>query len=197
MDLGAGNMNYEHMDTKLLLESIKEKDEIILKLEKKLKESLYYANRDAITELLNRRAGLSLLEKEMDISKINNKSLTICFIDIDRFKEINDNFGHAEGDKILKNIGKVLKDNARKTDIVMRIGGDEFVIVFCDAEIDDANILWERIYDEINKLNKETHYKYNISLSYGFSEYSSESPLSIKELLHNADKSMYSNKRSN
>jgi len=197
MDLGAGNMNYEHMDTKLLLESIKEKDEIILKLEKKLKESLYYANRDAITELLNRRAGLSLLEKEMDISKINNKSLTICFIDIDRFKEINDNFGHAEGDKILKNIGKVLKDNVRKTDIVMRIGGDEFVIVFCDAEIDDANILWERIYDEINKLNKETHYKYNISLSYGFSEYSSESPLSIKELLHNADKSMYSNKRSN
>ncbi|MBU3194808.1 GGDEF domain-containing protein [Clostridium algidicarnis] len=190
-------MNYEHMDTKLLLESIKEKDEIILKLEKKLKESLYYANRDAITELLNRRAGLSLLEKEMDISKINNKSLTICFIDIDRFKEINDNFGHAEGDKILKNIGKVLKDNVRKTDIVMRIGGDEFVIVFCNTKIDNANRLWRGIDEQINKLNKETYYNYNISLSYGFSEYSSESPLSIKELLHNADKSMYSNKRSN
>ncbi|MCB2286786.1 GGDEF domain-containing protein [Clostridium algidicarnis] len=190
-------MNYEDMDTKLLLKSIKEKDDIIRELERKLKESLYYANRDAITELLNRRAGLSLLEKEMDISKINNKSLTVCFIDIDRFKDINDNFGHAQGDKILKNIGKVLKDNVRKTDIVMRIGGDEFVIVFCDAEIDDANILWERIYDEINKLNKETHYKYNISLSYGFSEYSRKKTLSIKELLHNADKNMYSNKRSN
>ena len=197
MDLEAGNMNYEHMDTKLLLKSIKEKDEIILKLEKKLKESLYYASRDAVTELLNRRAGLSLLEKEIEISKINGTSITICFIDIDGFKYINDNYGHIKGDKVLKDVGNVLKRSVRKTDIVMRIGGDEFVIVFCNTKIDNANRLWRGIDEQINKLNKETYYNYNISLSYGFSEYSSESPLSIKELLHNADESMYSNKRSN
>ncbi|MBB6696555.1 GGDEF domain-containing protein [Clostridium algidicarnis] len=190
-------MNYEHMETKLLLKSIKEKDEIILKLEKKLKESLYYASRDAVTELLNRRAGLSLLEKEIEISKINGTSITICFIDIDGFKYINDNYGHIKGDKVLKDVGNVLKRSVRKTDIVMRIGGDEFVIVFCNTKIDNANRLWRGIDEQINKLNKETYYNYNISLSYGFSEYSSESLLSIKELLHNADKSMYSNKRSN
>lgn len=190
-------MDYEDMDRKTLLKILKEKDTIIKELEEKLEKTLYYANRDSVTKLLNRRAGLNLLEKEIEISKINNKSLIVCFIDIDDFKNINDNFGHEEGDKVLKDIGKILKSYVRKTDIVMRLGGDEFIIVFCDSEIDDASKQWERISKQIDKFNKEKHYKYNISLSYGFCEYNSANSLSIKELIYKADKLMYKNKKAN
>lgn len=188
-------MEYECMDKESLLKTLKEKDAAIKELEKKIKQASYYANKDTVTELPNRRKGLILLEKEIKRSNSNNKSLTICFIDIDDFKSINDNFGHEEGDKVLRYVGKILKSYVRKTDIVMRIGGDEFIIVFCNADINDAGKLWDRIARKIDKLNRKNNYKYNIRLSHGFCEYNSKNPLPIKELIHKADKCMYMDKK--
>lgn len=188
-------MNYEDMNKKTLLKILRSKDASIKKLKKKFDKTLYYANRDAVTGLFNRRSGLNLLKNKIEISKINNQNLIICFIDINRFKNINDRFGHQEGDKVLRDISKIFKACVRKNDIVMRIGGDEFLIVFCNAEIDDANKLWMRISKQIDKFNKEKYSLYSISLSHGFAEYNRKNPLSIRDLVYEADKLMYMNKR--
>lgn len=159
------------------------------------KEKLnYYASIDELTGVLNRRSGLKLLGKELNLSKIDNKNLVVCFVDIDRLKIINDILGHEEGDKLLINTAKILKESIRKTDFVIRMGGDEFLIVFPGTTRKEVNKIWYRICRTIEEINKNND-SYNLSLSYGFYEYSKE--MSISDLIQNADVEMYKKKLKN
>lgn len=188
-------MEYENMDTKTLVKLLIEKDNRIKKLCLEKEKLSYYARVDVMTGVLNRRSGLELLDKEFNSSKTNNENLVVCFVDVDRLKIINDTFGHEEGDRILITVGKVLKESIRKTDFVIRLGGDEFLVVFPQTAMKDVNKAWYRICKRVDEFNRETD-NYNLSLSYGFYEYGKEieKEMSIKELIKRADMDMYKEK---
>lgn len=189
-------MNYEGMDKEELIRILRKKDNILEELYLENQKLNYYATIDALTGVLNRRSGLELLNKELNLSKAYGKSLIVCFVDVDKLKTINDRLGHGEGDKILISVGKILTESIRRTDFVIRMGGDEFLIVFPETTMEEANKAWCRICKRVEEINKSTH-KYSLSLSYGFCEHSIENKISIEELIKKADLEMYKKKEKN
>lgn len=189
-------MNYDNMSKEKIIEILIQKDDMLRKLWEENKKLNYLASIDAMTGALNRKSGLELLEREFKLLNINNENLVICFVDVDGLKIINDTFGHEEGDKLLINATKILKESIRKTDFVIRMGGDEFLVVFPETSMKEANKVWGRILKSVEEINKDNE-KYNLSLSYGFYEYSKETEkkLTINELIKRADMEMYKVKR--
>jgi len=186
-------MDYQNMNKEELIQILRKKDDSIEELYLKMKKLSYYATIDGTTGTLNKRSGLELLNKEINLSKVYDKNLVVCFVDVDRLKTINDNFGHEEGDKLLVSVGKILKESIRKDDFVIRMGGDEFLIVFPETTMREADKVWCRICKLVEETNKSRH-KYSLSLSHGFCEYNIESKISIEELIKNADMEMYREK---
>lgn len=185
-------MNYENMDKETLIIILREKDDMLKKLCLEKEKLNYYASTDAMTGVLNRKSGLELLDKEFNLSKTNGNSLVVCFVDVDRLKTINDTFGHEEGDKTLISIAKILKESIRKTDFVIRMGGDEFLVVFPETTLQEANKVSYRICRRVEEINKNID-NYNLNLSCGFYEHSKEiqKEMVINDLIQKADAEMY------
>jgi len=160
-------------------------------IEKKLE---YAAGHDTLTDLPNR----SKLFQKID-SLIDQKSLfTLCFIDVDNFKPINDMYGHHAGDMLLKHIAKILQDFLRKSDMVARIGGDEFVIVFDSLSKEKFKKTMQKRLTLLSHKNPLIYTKediINFSLSVGVAFYPHDATVA-QELLQIADKMMYKNKKS-
>ncbi|MFA7575499.1 MAG: GGDEF domain-containing protein, partial [Arcobacteraceae bacterium] len=116
--------------------------------------------------------------------------------DIDNFKDINDNHGHLEGDKVLKQAASLFKKNLREIDIISRLGGDEFLLVFPDSSLKDMDSIKKRIYAALSDLNEKIkiNANYNIQLSMGFAEYLPDKPKELDELISIADQQMYKEK---
>lgn len=148
-------MKYEDMNKETLIKLLREKDIMFKKLYMEKEKLNYYASMDIMTGVLNRRADLELLNKELTVSKLNNKNLVICFIDVDGLKIINDNFGHQEGDRLLINMAEILKDSIRKTDFVIRMGGDEFLLVIPGTTIKETDKIQYRIHRKLKIINKK------------------------------------------
>lgn len=118
--------------------------------------------------------------------------MTIAFVDVDNLKKINDRFGHCEGDKLLNRIATIIRRNIREYDFVFRYGGDEFIVVFRNADIKKAEEIWERVKRRIYEENIRRRRPYTISISVGFAGYTDN--ISLQELIEFADKNMYRNK---
>jgi diguanylate cyclase (GGDEF)-like protein len=156
---------------------------------KQLAEDLhFFATRDELTNLYNRRAALSILENHIRIAQKTRDFLTICFIDVDKLKKINDSHGHAAGDKLLKKIASCLRDYVRDSDYICRLGGDEFLVIFPSCNAATAEAVVNRIRQILNPLN--------IDFSYGLSEFYHEKPATAISLIRNADSNMYQHKLS-
>lgn len=176
-----------HLERKLL-RMIKKRDAKIAKLKKEL-------SLDFGTGVLNKRQGFFRLKKQMERCHRANKPMSIAFVDVDKLKDINDQFGHSEGDKLLNRIATIIKKNIRKGDFVYRYGGDEFVTVFKEANINEAKEIWNRVKKKLHEENHKEKLPYKISLSIGFAEYREN--INLHELIEHADKSMYKNKITN
>jgi diguanylate cyclase (GGDEF)-like protein len=100
---------------------------------------------DDLTSLFNRRQANRFLDHEFQISERYNHPLTLVLIDIDDFKQINDRFGHRAGDEIIRSVANILRNNIRTTDLAARMGGDEFLMVMPDTEMDKAWSVMDRI----------------------------------------------------
>lgn len=183
------------MDKEKLIEILTLKDDMLKRLYLEKEKLNYYASIDIMTGVLNRRAGLELLSEEFNLSKINGNNIVVCFADVDMLKMINDNFGYEEGDKLLISTAKILRESIRKTDFIIRMGGDEFLIVFPKTVMKEVNEIWYEICNRIEKINTINE-KYNLSLSYGFYEYNQDikKEISINDLIEKADADMYRNK---
>jgi len=145
------------------------------------------ATTDALTGILNRHALYPALNQELERSARYARPFSIILFDVDEFKNINDDFGHLEGDKVLRELSKLVSGMLRKTDCVGRWGGEEFLLILPETETAEAQILAERIREKI----EETHFleKYYITSSFGVAAYRSGQTLEI--LLECADKSLY------
>ncbi|MEL7232342.1 MAG: GGDEF domain-containing protein [Pseudomonadota bacterium] len=107
-------------------------------LRAQLEEKTDLADKDALCPIFNRRAFMRELSREVASAERYNTALSLVYIDLDRFKLVNDRFGHATGDKVLKLVASIILENIRQTDIPARLGGDEFAILLTHAEYSHA-----------------------------------------------------------
>ena len=164
----------------------------------KQKELLYHsANYDHLTNLPNRALFTDRLEQSIKYAKRQNTILALFFIDLDHFKEVNDTFGHNAGDAVLKEASKRLKNCIRGSDVLSRLGGDEFTIIMKDIKShEDASLLAEKIIGEFEKPMLIDSLSIKLSASIGISLFGDKSDFlstdDISEnLLQNSDKAMY------
>jgi diguanylate cyclase (GGDEF)-like protein len=134
--------------------------------------------RDQLTNLYNRKFFNEIAKKEIARSKRHQHPLSCALIDIDRFKEINDTYGHQEGDRVLKNMGRLILKTCRESDIPVRWGGDEFLLLLPETKEKQAHDLMKRIIKESDT-----------SISYGIADCLKHP--SIEEAISAADQKMY------
>ena len=146
---------------------------------------------DELTGLLNRRGFLLLAEHQRSLSDRKGTSLGLVFIDVDRFKTINDTCGHEEGDRALKELARLLQRTFRRSDVVARLGGDEFIVLMTDINGAGVQIVLDRLAKSLEVFNHETQYPWNLSISLGVALYDSAHPVTLEALMGLADQSMY------
>ena len=150
---------------------------------------------DSLTGCYSRGYGLELLDRQLKLSQRNKSLLLLAFLDIDGFKAINDIFGHEEGDKVLKETVDLFKSTLREVDIICRMGGDEFLLIFPDSSLKEASLIRSRLQKNLSQLNKTIKKNYSIKFSIGFSEYLSDKLETLDELIRIADQRMYEEKK--
>lgn len=150
---------------------------------------------DELTGLHNRRGFFALVEHQFIIAKRNKKDVVMLYADLDNFKMVNDRFGHNEGDILLRAVANILKSTFRESDIIARIGGDEFVI-FPSIEQDAVNAdrMIVRLQEKIKAYNLQNQ-NYSLSLSIGIARFEKGFSYSVDALLSKADHMMYEQKR--
>ncbi len=151
---------------------------------------------DELTGLYNRRGFYTLCKQQLNMhSRYSEKKLIhVFFADIDRFKWINDNYGHKSGDQALKDATNILRATFRDSDIIARIGGDEFAILALGTQGVSNRIIIERFQEKLVQFNRLGKRKFELSISIGAVEYNHENENSLSELLFEADALMYKNK---
>jgi diguanylate cyclase (GGDEF)-like protein len=150
---------------------------------------------DQLTGVLNRQAVLTELEKEIDRAARYGHQLSVVMVDIDHFKRLNDSHGHAAGDKMLREIAEVLRTNLRAVDVVGRYGGEEFLIVLPETDVDAAASLAEKLRRFVgrNEVVMGDGFRASASLSAGVAGgYGGH--LELEALVRDADNAMYSAK---
>ncbi|MDX9800649.1 MAG: diguanylate cyclase [Spirochaetia bacterium] len=156
----------------------------------------YYALYDQLTGLANRRLFKIVSEQLLHLSYRKNKILALLFLDLDDFKNVNDNHGHKAGDRVLIETSNRIKDSLRKSDIVCRHGGDEFIVILHDVDSsDNIEKIAEKIINNISQPISIQNNIINIGVSIGISLYP-EDGTTISDLLKKADSAMYTAKQS-
>ena len=150
------------------------------------------ASIDELTGLLNRREMIRRSKLLLDQASRSNFTVSFMMIDIDYFKTVNDNYGHAEGDRILSELGQYLNIFGRKTDLVSRYGGEEFLLVFPDTDVDTAILLSKRLHKGISTILIEDK---PITVSIGISS-NKVLDSTYDEIFHQADIALYQAKNS-
>lgn len=141
---------------------------------------------DSLTQLYNHKYIYERLEQEINKAKTFNKKLSVVMFDIDHFKSVNDNYGHQTGDKVILTVTHTLKELCRKVDILGRYGGEEFLAILPDTDLDGAFLSAERIRNKILSLEFEEGLK--ISISGGLAQFKDEDALA---LVKKADELLY------
>jgi diguanylate cyclase (GGDEF)-like protein len=155
----------------------------------------YYALTDLLTGLENRRAGMNALNKAWGAASRSGLPMTVMMIDIDRFKNVNDTYGHATGDIVLKEVASAIRDSVRKDDSICRMGGEEFFAVCQNADLKSAAYAAERIRQNVRNLRiKIGGVEIQISVSIGVACRELNMP-EADDLVNMADKALYGAKQ--
>lgn len=157
-------------------------------LEEKAKTLGDQAERDPLTGLYNKRGMMNVLKGELRMAQRRHTLLSIIYIDVNKFKEINDTYGHAKGDEVLNALGQCINANVRTADFACRVGGDEFCIILPDCDSVAAEQIASRIANDFGGRYA------GFSVSCGVSETGTQEYLGEDELLKQADQQMYFNK---
>jgi len=159
------------------------------RLENRLKRK---SLKDSLTGLYNRFAIDELVEKEVARCKRHNTSLSIVLLDLDHFKSINDEFGHTVGDAVLHNLGKVLNKCVRGTDIAIRYGGEEFLVVLPETDTSGALQFAAKIRKHLKDIPMSKNPRLFVTASIGIAEFKADE--SFDQAVHEADSALYRSK---
>ncbi len=150
---------------------------------------------DELTGLYNRRGFFTLVQPQIKLSERTQEHLYLLFADLDGLKSINDNYGHHTGDQALITSAEILKQTFRKSDIIARISGDEFVVLLAEANAESERAIVQRLRNSLTEHNAaEPNRRWNLSLSVGVVRYEPQERGSIDDLMIRADELMYEEK---
>ncbi|MGV3467164.1 MAG: diguanylate cyclase [Heyndrickxia sp.] len=178
----------DYMDQKCMLSGATDVTDL-----KKIEEELeMYATIDILTGVLNRRKGMEILQDI--IEKSTSEQFVLLFIDINNLKQVNDHFGHPEGDSLVKTVCNIIQSKLDNQDIIFRYGGDEFIIAFLGKHTKHAERVWNEIVDLLQEENAQKRKPYDLSISHGLYHYNSSENISLQEIIDYADREMYKEK---
>lgn len=150
---------------------------------------------DQLTHTFNRKAGLSKLSRLVQFDNGRHLKLSMCFIDINGLKEVNDYLGHKFGDELIVDAVEGIKKEIREEDFIIRMGGDEFLIVFRGIDEEHAESVWQRINQLYDQINKTEDRRYIISVSHGVVAFDNYEKSELEMLIRTADDRMYIEKK--
>lgn len=151
---------------------------------------------DELTGLLNRRGFIVQAEQSLRLCQRNEIDGCFVYIDLNKFKQVNDTYGHAEGDRCLTVFADAIRTAFRSSDLHARLGGDEFVLLLHGVKRDQADFLVRKFTSEVEKAGKSAGLEYIIEFSCGIVDYKSNETQSVEEMLRRADTMMYDSKKS-
>jgi diguanylate cyclase (GGDEF)-like protein len=157
-------------------------------------ELAYPARHDALTDLLNHAAFTRELELELERAERYGHGVTLVFFDFDKFKQINDTYGHREGDRALRRIGLLLQEELRRSDLAGRMGGDEFAAFLIESDAETGPNFLERLHARIDAMIASGELPIPVSLSAGTARFPDEAP-DADALFRLADERLYESKR--
>ena len=158
--------------------------------------AVHLATLDELTNIPNRRGFMLLAQHSLHLCARQKLAVSLVFMDLDKFKTINDTFGHAEGDQALMVFAEQIKITCRGSDIFARLGGDEFAMLLINTPKEHAENVASRLHQSVEKYNQEAKRGYDVSFSYGIVEFNPDKHHTIDTLLADGDSLMYELKRS-
>ncbi|NLL52557.1 MAG: diguanylate cyclase [Peptococcaceae bacterium] len=189
-EIDAVPLGNPHNGTDKMLKSIRDVTEV-RKIQEKLK---VLATIDSLSGLFNRAEFMNLAQKEFVWSKRQHKNFSLLMMDLDCFKAINDTFGHAAGDEVIREMGRLIMSNFRKTDIAGRIGGEEFALVLKNASLKEAMKAAEqfrKIVAEKKVIYGKQEINFTVSIGVATICFDNNDSSNIEELLKKADDALY------
>jgi diguanylate cyclase (GGDEF)-like protein len=159
--------------------------ELILELQ----EAERRAHTDALTGVYNRRFMQDALDREIELVKRNGSSLCLMLADVDYFKTFNTRYGHLAGDRILVELAMLLRKNFRAADLIIRFGGDEFLVIMPDTNLDQGAIAIDRLHRLLVRWNGKEHREVTLSVSCGVATYCLGQ--AVEDLINAADADLY------
>ncbi len=150
---------------------------------------------DELTGVYNRRGFMALAEQQMKLAQRSNRALMLAFADLDNLKAINDRHGHSAGDEAILRAAEVLRRTFRNSDIIGRMGGDEFTVLLVDAMDDTRTLIDQRMQKVLEELNARLRLPFTLGLSLGTAKFEPDANMSVEDLLDKADQALYLRKR--
>lgn len=154
-------------------------------------ELMHLSTTDELTHLTNRRGFLSVGEHIFQLNQRNQTPMILLFFDLNKFKRINDTYGHAEGDEVLKAFAGHLLHNFRRSDVLARLGGDEFCALCSNLSENDVS----KLLDRLNNAMKKSQNMHKLEYSVGYLAYDPIKHYTLKDMIEDADTKMYQHKR--
>ena len=174
-------------DTELLDRSIR----YAIERHRALEQVRQLAVVDELTGLNNRRGFLILFEHHRELAVRKQVPLTLVFIDLDGMKQINDTYGHPEGDRALIEMARLLTTTFRKSDVIARLGGDEFCVLLTEGSEQGGEVAINRLIANVESEMASENRTYRFSLSLGIGRYDPNDPVPVDILIQRADHAMY------
>jgi diguanylate cyclase (GGDEF)-like protein len=150
---------------------------------------------DDLTGLYNRRGFFTLAKQQLNSARREGRHASLVYIDMDGLKMLNDTHGHEIGSRAIQEVGDILRETFRSSDLIARIGGDEFVVFETSNEQNEGGNDVQRLQNNVTRHNAQQTRDYEISLSIGVASMEPDSSLTLEELLKNGDNTMYQQKR--
>lgn len=149
---------------------------------------------DDLTGLYNRRGFSDLGEQYLKLARRSGRGVTMVYLDLDRFKTINDSLGHHVGDRALIKVADILRATFRRSDIIARLGGDEFGVLALEAADESSETLVDRLRERVEDFNETSPEPYQLSVSVGMAQHDDDPRVRLDDLVAEADSAMYREK---